>query len=145
MMVVVGEIKEIVPAHGAERIVLRHVGDMPFVMDPDMARRFHKRFAGELALWQAQHGARPAGSPRARRLVRAAREGTFDLIEVALMPVTARVAALRDQRRALPHRQGGRREAPVREGPARQSRRRHADRQPGAQGHRRGGLRDPYP
>ncbi|MGL1180932.1 DUF1173 family protein, partial [Vibrio parahaemolyticus] len=27
MMVVVGEIKEIVPAHGAERIVLRHVGD----------------------------------------------------------------------------------------------------------------------
>ena len=49
MMVVVGEIKEIVPAHGAERIVLRHVGDMPFVMDQDMARRFHKRFAGELA------------------------------------------------------------------------------------------------
>ena len=41
MMVVVGEIKEIVPAHGAEKIVLRHVGDMPFVMDQDMARRFH--------------------------------------------------------------------------------------------------------
>ena len=56
MMVVVGEIKEIVPAHGAEKIVLRHVGDMPFVMDQDMARRFHKRFAGELALWQAQEG-----------------------------------------------------------------------------------------
>jgi len=85
----VGEIKEIVPAHGAERIVLRHVGDMPFVMDQDMARRFHKRFAGELALWQAQHGGKAeqdhlviAGSFARRR------EGTFDLIEVALMPVT---------------------------------------------------------
>ena len=90
MMVVVGEIKEIMAAHGAERIVLRHVGDMPFVMDPDMARRFHKRFAGELALWQAQHGAKAeqdhlviAGSFARRR------EGTFDLIEVALMPVSA--------------------------------------------------------
>lgn len=90
MMVVVGEIKEILAAHGAERIVLRHVGDMPFVMDPDMARRFHKRFAGELALWQAQHGGKGeqdhlviAGSFARRR------EGTFDLIEVALMPVTA--------------------------------------------------------
>lgn len=89
MMVVVGEIKEIVAAHGAERIVLRHVGDMPFVMDPDMARRFHRRFAGELALWQAQHGGKSeqdhlvlAGSFARRR------EGTFDLIEVALMPVT---------------------------------------------------------
>jgi hypothetical protein len=89
MMVVVGEIKEIVAAHGAERIVLRHVGDMPFVMDPDMARRFHRRFAGELALWQAQHGGKAeqdhlvlAGSFARRR------EGTFDLIEVALMPVT---------------------------------------------------------
>jgi hypothetical protein len=89
MMVVVGEIKEIVAAHGAERIVLRHIGDMPFVMDPDMARRFHKRFAGELALWQAQHGGKGeqdhlviAGSFARRR------EGTFDLIEVALMPVT---------------------------------------------------------
>jgi len=90
LMVVVGEIKEIVSAHGAERIVLRHVGDMPFVMDPDMARRFHMRFAGELALWQAQHGAKGeqdhlviAGSFARRR------EGTFDLIEVALMPVSA--------------------------------------------------------
>jgi hypothetical protein len=62
---------------------------MPFVMDPDMARRFHKRFAGELALWQAQHGGKAeqdhlvlAGSFARRR------EGTFDLIEVALMPVT---------------------------------------------------------
>ena len=90
MMVVVGEIKEIVSAHGAERIVLRHVGDMPFVMDPDMARRFHKRFAGELALWQAQHG----GKAEQDHLVMAGsfarrREGTFDLIEVALMPVTS--------------------------------------------------------
>ena len=89
MMVVIGEIKEIVPGHGAERIVLRHVGDMPFVMNPDMARRFHKRFAGELALWQAQDSVRGndghlviAGSFARRR------QGTFDLVEVALMPVT---------------------------------------------------------
>jgi hypothetical protein len=87
LMVVVGEIKEIAPAHGAERIVLRHVGDMPFVMDPDMARRFHKRFAGELALWQAQHGNQQATSSLPARS-RGGSEGTFDLIEVALMPVT---------------------------------------------------------
>ena len=58
---------------------------MPFVMDPDMARRFHKRFAGELALWQAQgnQGHLVVAGSFARR-----RQGTFDLIEVALMPVT---------------------------------------------------------
>lgn len=94
LMVTVGEVKEIVPAHGGTRIVLKHVGDMPFVLDQDMARRFYKRFAGDLALWQAQDG--PMGGPKdgqghlviagsfARR-----RQGTFDLIEVALMPVTA--------------------------------------------------------
>ena len=67
LMVVVGEIKEIA------------------VMDQDMARRFHKRFAGELALWQAQgnQGHLVVAGSFARR-----RQGTFDLIEVALMPVT---------------------------------------------------------
>ena len=90
MMVVIGEVKEITAAHGAEKIILRHVGDMPFVMDEDMARRFHKRFAGELALWRGQDGQHSSGGHLvlagsfARR-----REGTFDLIEVALMPVTA--------------------------------------------------------
>lgn len=86
LMVVLAEVKEVVPAHGAERIVLKHVGDMPFVLDPDMARRFHKRFAGELALWQAQarSGHLIIAGSFARR-----RQGTFDLIEVALMPVTA--------------------------------------------------------
>ena len=89
MMVVVGEIKKLVSAHGAEKIVLRHVGDMPFVMAPDMTRRFHKRFAGELALWEAQGGPRGSGGrPVMAGSFARRREGTFDFIEVALMPVT---------------------------------------------------------
>lgn len=89
MMVVVGEIKELVSAHGAGKIVLRHVGGMPFVMAPDMTRRFHKRFAGELALWEAQGGPRGSGGrPVMAGSFARRREGTFNLIEVALMPVT---------------------------------------------------------
>ena len=89
MIVVVGEIKEIVASHGAERIVMRHVGGMTFVMDQDMARQFHKRFADELALWLAQHGAKGEQDHLVLAGWFSRRRGdTFNLIEVALMPVS---------------------------------------------------------
>jgi len=84
-MIVVGEVKEITAAHGTTRIVLRQVADMGLLIDPALAGRFHDKFAGELALWQSQpdEGHLMLAGSIARR-----KEGTFELIDVALMPVT---------------------------------------------------------
>lgn len=85
IMVVIGEVKSIEEARFGEKIVLRHLPDWSFSMDKDMARRFHKRFAVEQQLWNADGGnghlvmaasfcMSPAGYP--------------EMIEVSVMPVT---------------------------------------------------------
>ena len=87
LMIVIGAVKEIEPAHGGSKIVLSQVGNaMPFTLDPDMTRRFNKRFEGELSLWRAgeSSGAHLIIAGTFRRRV----EGIIDLIEVSLMPVT---------------------------------------------------------
>ena len=53
IMVIIAEVKSIEPARFGERVVLRHLPDWPVLMNEDMARRFHKRFAVEEELWQA--------------------------------------------------------------------------------------------
>lgn len=85
IMVVIGEVKSIEEARFGEKILLRHLPDWPFVLDKDMARRFHRRFAVEQQLWNSDGGK--------CHLVMA---GTFslsdsglpELIEVTIMPVT---------------------------------------------------------
>lgn len=54
IMVIIGEVKAIEPARFGEKIVIRHLPDWPFLMDEEMARRFHRRFAVEEELWRSQ-------------------------------------------------------------------------------------------
>jgi len=86
MMIVIGEVKDISSSQFGEKISLKHLPDWPLFMDADMAKRFHKRFAGDEELWQS--------TGDAGHLILAAsfclkRSGLAEIIEVALMPVTA--------------------------------------------------------
>ncbi|MBV1692349.1 DUF1173 domain-containing protein [Novosphingobium sp. G106] len=84
IMVVIGEVKAIEPARYGEKILVRHLPDWPFLMDADMARRFHKRFAVEEELWRSEEAE--------GHLVMAASfavgaSGLPQLFEIAVMPV----------------------------------------------------------
>lgn len=85
IMVVIGEIKTIEEARFGEKIVLRHLPDWPFMLDRDMAIRFHKRFAAEEQLWNAE-------GPRAHLIMAGSfglsQSGLPEVIEASIMPVT---------------------------------------------------------
>lgn len=85
IMIVVGEVKTIEAARYGERIVIKHLPDFPFGMDADMARRFHKRFAVEEQLWNAEDG---SGHLMMAATFSVGKSGLPDLIEAAVMPVT---------------------------------------------------------
>jgi hypothetical protein len=85
IMVVVGEIKVLDPTRYGERLVLKHLPDLPFFMDEDMARRFNRTYSEELQLWRSHE--------KDDHLVMAASfsinaKGTPQLYEIAVMPVT---------------------------------------------------------
>ncbi len=84
LLLLVAEVKTIVPARFGYKIVFKHVPDCPFLLPEDLHRRLHKAFDIELALWEAvEHthlvaaatfAVSPAGIP------------TLD--QMALMPTT---------------------------------------------------------
>lgn len=85
IMVVVGEIKTLDATRYGERMMLKHLPDLPFFMDEDMARRFNRTFSEELQLWRSHE--------KEDHLVMAASfsvstKGTPQLYEIAVMPVT---------------------------------------------------------
>lgn len=57
MMIVIGEVKEIAPARDGAKLVAKHLANFPFMLDADLRRRFDKRFANALALWDGVDGA----------------------------------------------------------------------------------------
>jgi hypothetical protein len=84
-MVVIGEVKAIEPARFGEKILVRHLPDWPFLMDEDMARRFHKRFAVEEELWRSDGG---GGHLVMSATFSIGASGLPQLFEIAVMPVT---------------------------------------------------------
>lgn len=52
-MIVIGEVKEIVPSRLAFNIILKHLPDSPFSIDADLHRRMSQTFDTELSLWNA--------------------------------------------------------------------------------------------
>src|SRR3546814_7193183 len=54
IMILIGEIRSIESARYGEKILIKHMPQRPFLMDADMARRFHKRFAAEEELWRSE-------------------------------------------------------------------------------------------
>lgn len=53
LMLLIGEVKEIVPARFGFRAVIKHVPDQAFALDEQLYRRMGKRFERELSLWGA--------------------------------------------------------------------------------------------
>jgi hypothetical protein len=51
LMLLVGEVKEIVPARYGFKAVIKHVPDQAFALDEQVYRRLGRRFDSELALW----------------------------------------------------------------------------------------------
>ena len=53
LLLLIGEVKEIVPARYGFKAVLKHVPDQAFALDQQLYRRLGRRFETELALWSA--------------------------------------------------------------------------------------------
>lgn len=84
LMVAIGEVKEIAQSRFGHKIVLKHLGDCPLMLNDDLHKRLLKRFEVELGLWDALEGT---------HLVMigtfgVSTNGVASLEEVALMNVT---------------------------------------------------------
>lgn len=53
LMLLIGEVKEIVPARYGYKAVVKHVPDQAYAVDEQLYRRLGRRFEPELALWGA--------------------------------------------------------------------------------------------
>ena len=92
LMLLIGEVKEIVPARYGFRAVIKHVPDQAFALDEQLYRRLGRRFDSELALWAsadtvhmvviATFGVSDAGIPT--------------IGEMSLMPVTPQWLPIED-------------------------------------------------
>lgn len=84
LMLLIAEVKEIVPARYGFKAVVKHVPDLAFALDERLYRRLGRRFESELALWSATEDI---------HLVMAATftvaaSGVPSIAELSLMPVT---------------------------------------------------------
>lgn len=84
LMLLIAEVKEIVPARYGFRAVVKHVPDQAFALDEQIYRRLGRRFASELALWSASEDIHLVMV--ATFSVAAA--GIPTIVELSLMPVT---------------------------------------------------------
>lgn len=50
-MILVGEVKEIIPARSGHRLIIKHMPGFPFMLDDSLHRRLQVRYENELALW----------------------------------------------------------------------------------------------
>jgi len=84
LMLLIGEVKEIVPGRYGFKAVLKHVPDQAFAMDEQLYRRLGRRFQSELALWGATDDIHMVMI--ATFSIAAA--GVPTIVELSLMPVT---------------------------------------------------------
>lgn len=84
LMLLIGEVKEIVPARYGFKAVLKHVPDQAFAIDHQLYRRLGRRFEMELALW----GACEHIHMMIIATFRVAGTGVPVVSELSLMPVT---------------------------------------------------------
>jgi hypothetical protein len=92
LMLLIGEVKEIVPARYGYKAVVKHVPDQAFALDEQLYRRLGRRLDSELALWAsadtvhmvviATFGVSGAGIPA--------------IGEMSLMPVTPQWLPIED-------------------------------------------------
>ncbi|RWM85617.1 MAG: DUF1173 domain-containing protein [Mesorhizobium sp.] len=53
LIVLVGEVKELIPARSGQKLVIKHLPGFPFLIDDALHRRLSTRFERELSLWGA--------------------------------------------------------------------------------------------
>ncbi len=92
LMLLIAEVKEIVPARYGFKAVVKHVPDQAFALDEQLYRRLGRRFESELELWGATEdihmvmvatfGVSSAGVPA--------------IVEMSLMPATAQWLPIED-------------------------------------------------
>lgn len=84
-MILIGELKEIVPTRCHFNVVIKHVPDAPFLLSTDLYRRTKRHFENELAFW--------AGSAETRLIMAAtfalADWGQPMIDELCLVPTSA--------------------------------------------------------
>ncbi|WP_236598903.1 DUF1173 domain-containing protein [Ramlibacter monticola] len=84
LMLLIGEVKEIVPARYGFKAVVKHVPDQAFALDEQLYGQLGRRFESELALWGAAEDVQMVMI--ATFSVSAA--GVPTIVELSLMPVT---------------------------------------------------------
>ncbi len=92
LLLLIAEVKEIVPARYGFKAVVKHVPDQAFALDAQLYRRLGRRFESELALW---------GATEDIHMVMAATFGASSagvpvIFEMSLMPVTAQWLPIED-------------------------------------------------
>ena len=84
LMLLVAEVKEIVPARYGFKAVLKHVPDQAFALDEQLYRRLGRRFESRLALWGAAEDIHMV----IIATFSVAAAGIPTIVELSLMPVT---------------------------------------------------------
>jgi hypothetical protein len=57
LMLLIADVKELVPSRNGHKMVAKHLSDYPLMMNPDLHKRLLKRFERELSLWDSIDGA----------------------------------------------------------------------------------------
>ena len=81
LMMLVGEVKAIEPGRFARRLVIKHLPDVPFMLDDRLHVRLTRRFAAELDLWQSD----PDGHLMAISTFAVGRGGLATVEEISLV------------------------------------------------------------
>ena len=84
LMLLIAEVKEIVPARYGFKAVVKHVPDQAFALDEQLYRRLGRRFESELALWGAAEDIHMVMVAT----FNVAAAGIPTIMELSLMPVT---------------------------------------------------------
>jgi Protein of unknown function (DUF1173) len=84
LMLLIAEVKEIVPARYGFKAVVKHLPDQAFALDEALYRRLGRRFATELALWGASEDLHMV----VIATFNVAPSGIPTIMELSLMPVT---------------------------------------------------------
>jgi len=93
LMLLVGEVKEIVPARCGFRAIVKHIPDQALLIDEQLYRRLGRRFEPELALWTAADNIHMV----VIATFSVSRAGVPAIHELCLMPVTRQWLPVEDR------------------------------------------------
>src|SRR5882762_9768007 len=92
LILMIAEVKEIVPARYGYKAVIKHVPDQAFALDEQLYRRLGQRFEGELSLW----GAADNLHMLIIATIGVSEAGVPAIAELSLMPVTSQWLPIED-------------------------------------------------